>query len=104
MSRFSKLYVEHKCPECKLKENFNIQFQYGELENHHYKLGSRVKWGENNKGKEDFQQVIVDGMGTCSLCKAVPGFILNITNNIISKVTLATSNSEAFEESGYTIL
>ncbi|PCJ61926.1 MAG: hypothetical protein COA79_06420 [Planctomycetota bacterium] len=104
MSRFNRIFFSHKCSECKQAVTFNVQFRYGELDDHSYTLGDRIKWGTNNKGDARHSHVIVDGMGFCPKCRGTAGFIVKIHNNLIADVSFSIPDSDDFEESGYTIL
>lgn len=43
-------------------QTVTVQFKYGEVWQHEYKIGESIKWGDNNTGIEGAEKVVVYGM------------------------------------------
>lgn len=87
MGFFNTIKIKSKCPFCGENTYINIQFKYGEKWMHCYNIGDSIIWGENNIGKKIKECVLVSGISEeCPICNECSDYIVEINNNIISRV------------------
>jgi hypothetical protein len=69
MSAFNLLNAVTICPKCDRPLTFEIQFKFGDVWQHEYKVGDRLKWGGNAVGNPSPSEVHVQGLGgPCPSC------------------------------------
>lgn len=69
MGAFNTLKVVSPCLSCQQVVELNIQFKYGDVWQHSYSIGERLKWGGNDIGVPEARRVVVDGAGEqCPKC------------------------------------
>lgn len=63
--------VEAACPNCGLVARRVVQFTYGDVWQHAYAVGDRLRWGANDEGRPGRAKVAVAGYGEdCVRCGA----------------------------------
>jgi hypothetical protein len=62
MGLYNTLTVEWNDEAAKEKCNLILQFKYGELWQHEYKIGDSVKWGEQSEGDRTAKEVMVEAI------------------------------------------
>ena len=71
MGAFNTLRATTVCPVCKTTSTFDIQFKYGNTWQDNYEIGSKLRWGGNDKGIPGLARVLVEGIGgPCPNCGA----------------------------------
>jgi hypothetical protein len=68
MGTFNTLHVAVTCSNCKTAYNDKIQFAYGDVWQHHYKVGDEILWDINNVGVRDANRAIVYGISELDFC------------------------------------
>ena len=75
MSTYNRLEMpeEETCPTCGSGITRMIQFKYGDVWQHDYKLGDRIIWDKNNVGEPGHKSVIVSAHPeACPVCGDLP--------------------------------
>lgn len=91
MSAYNILKTEINCFNCQRKYPIAVQFKFGDTWQHTYKMGDLIKWGGNDIGKPNLQQVKVFGIAESSVCPNC-GFInknefdIFVNNNVLIKL------------------
>jgi hypothetical protein len=70
MGAFNTVIANCTCPVCGQAGTFECQFKYASTWQHHYKIGDKVIWGKNDRGKKTTEIVIEVLGGPCSQCNA----------------------------------
>ncbi len=79
MGLFNTVGIERVCPNCGNLVEFKVQFKYGYVRDHEYRIGDRLQWGRDfpdkpyayrgDVGKPGTRQVVVDGIAEgCPVC------------------------------------
>ena len=69
MGAFNTITAPVACPNCGVVSEFEVQFKYGDVWQHHYRVGDPLRWGGNDVGQPGFQEVVVEGIGgPCPAC------------------------------------
>ena len=69
MRAFNRLRAEVRCPNCGSTGEQFIQFKFGDVWQHDYRLGDTLTWGGNDVGRPGLTKVIVSGAGEeCPMC------------------------------------
>lgn len=94
MGAFNTLLVRQvPCPKCGHKQDWRIQFKYGDCWQYECQLGETLAWGGNDNGKNVGGKVRTDGIAEekCRYCSVeeVEAFIY-LEDNQIKKVELRT--------------
>jgi len=93
MGAFNEVLGKLPCPQCLNLVEIEIQFKYGSVFQHKYKLGEKLIWGGNDVGMPDRARVVLDGEGSkCSSCgydRDWPVYVY-LDNDVITSVTVAT--------------
>jgi hypothetical protein len=63
MGAFNTLIVsDAPCPRCGYKQDWRIQFKYGDCWQYEYHIGEKLKWGGNDNGRNVGGRVRTDGI------------------------------------------
>ena len=62
MSAYNTVIFSWKDTKTKKNYDLQIQFKYGEVWQHEYKIGDNLKWGSNNTGDPLAKKVVVEGI------------------------------------------
>ncbi|MBX3255087.1 MAG: hypothetical protein KF862_13170 [Chitinophagaceae bacterium] len=62
MSAFNTVKLIWKDPEFQRIYNIQVQFKYGDVWQHEYKVGDFLKWGANDLGDPSSKKVVVEGI------------------------------------------
>jgi hypothetical protein len=80
------------CPQCLEEVPINVQFKYGSVWQHHYRIGDILRWGGNDRGQRGEVSVVVDAVAeACPNC-GFDGdwdFYVFVTDGRITSVTPA---------------
>jgi hypothetical protein len=69
MGMYNDVKAELPCPVCKRTASVDVQFKYGDLGLHHYKIGDSLNWGQRDRGHPGREAVVVSGEAwACPLC------------------------------------
>ncbi|QPJ63228.1 MAG: hypothetical protein G3M70_15640 [Candidatus Nitronauta litoralis] len=106
MSAFNTVFGETDCHQCGEKGQFEVQFKYGSTWQFEYKLGDKIKWGGNDKGKPEYKKVLVEGFGgPCPHCGANGiEFDVLIENNQIISIKAIGFERPTETDDGYVLL
>ena len=61
---------------------YRLQFKYGDVWQHEYKIGDTLKWDANNYGQKDANKVVVDAVNEDS--RKEIDYYITIVNNVIT--------------------
>jgi hypothetical protein len=94
MSAYNTIIFPWKDPESNKSYDLLIQFKYGEVWQHEYKVGDLLKWGANDVGDHSAKKVVVEGVleGEKLTDKMPEDFEIYIVNNKIENVLPSTHN------------
>ena len=91
LARFNTVYIQVNCISCGEAIKLGIQFRYGEVLQHNYRLNDRLSWGYNNVGQSHLGTVLADG--TPCRCPAfglrataTDLYLIRITDDVIVDV------------------
>jgi len=91
MGAFNTVKSEASCPFCGNKQEWTIQFKYGNCWQYKYRIGDKIRWGGNKKGSNVVGNVRTGGIAeeNCKRCgrDSINGAIY-FTDNIIKRVEL----------------
>ena len=69
MGTFNTVSADLACPRCGSRAIRRIQFKYGNLRLHEYKVGDQLVWGGVDVGRPGRARVVADGiMEDCEKC------------------------------------
>jgi hypothetical protein len=70
------------------KFDLKVQFKYGEVWQHEYKIGDDIKWGTNEIGDQSAKKVVVEGVleGEALTENMPEDFQIYIVNNKIENI------------------
>jgi len=106
MGTFNTVVSELICPSCELDVTLQAQFKYGDVWQHEYRIGDKLKWGANNIGQLG-ENVVVDGAGdVCPRCQYdMNDLEIWIIEGIIQKVVLSSGEFDfSSQEENYSVL
>lgn len=92
MGVFNRLKTTILCPECQAPVEVTLQFKFGELWMHDYRIGDPLKWGRNRKtdeGRPGLGRVAVDAVvEEAPHCDDVDeqDFIIYVEDDVITRV------------------
>ncbi|HZS45218.1 MAG TPA: hypothetical protein VFC63_08970 [Blastocatellia bacterium] len=93
MGAFNTVKAELPCPYCGQRQQWTVQFKYGNCWQFEYQIGDKLRWGGNEKGENTAGRVRTDGLAEES-CKGCSRDFINaavyFSDNIIEKVELNT--------------
>ncbi|MBI3968722.1 MAG: hypothetical protein HY329_24060 [Chloroflexi bacterium] len=106
MGTFNELVTDAACPLCGRLSSFSVQFRYGQVWQHVYRLGDEVIWGDPSVGNPSLPRVLVEGIaGPCVACGAdFIEFDVLIADNKLLEVRPLGVEREAFAPEGYVVL
>src|SRR5262245_49521167 len=86
MSAFNTMLSEQTCPQSGTPSLWRVQFKYGEVWQHEYRVGDQLVWGKNSIGKPGARRVVVDAVAEpCTNCGYDPGdFYVLVENDRIA--------------------
>ena len=90
MGMFNTVEVATVCPSCKNEVNLKVQFSYGDVWQHKYRIGDYIKWGGNNVGTPGHRKVVTEGVEACSICDAELDYEVWLEKDKIVAVKLAS--------------
>jgi hypothetical protein len=89
MGAFNTVTVQGACPFCGHPAEWTVQFKYGNCWQFAYRIGDRLRWGGNKKGRNVGGRVRTDGIveGRCARCshddiQAAVYFVDNVINTV----------------------
>lgn len=91
MGAFNTVKSEASCPFCNNKQQWTIQFKYGNCRQYEYRLGDKLRWGGNKKGSNVGGNVRTSGIAEESCKRCCRGSIdaaVYLMDNIIKQVEL----------------
>lgn len=68
MGLYNTVEISGTCPSCNKDVNLEVQFKYGDMYLHRYKLGDVITSGGIDIGKPGRTRVVVDGIAGCPGC------------------------------------
>ncbi|MBK8256729.1 MAG: hypothetical protein IPK82_29165 [Polyangiaceae bacterium] len=77
-----------------------VQFKYGNVHDHEYKVGNRVIWGRPQIGDPKERRVVVQGIAGCPTCDKDNFFDILIIDSVIKDV-MPQSGLYDYRGSGY---
>lgn len=107
MSAFNTVRGRVTCPSCETDVDVLAQFKYGEIWQHEYSIGDRLKWGTNQIGKPGAKRVIVDAVAeTCPKCGYQDewSLYLVVENDILTALASASGKYDFIKESSNYII
>ena len=105
MSSYNQLVMpdEEICPNCGSRIVRKVQFKYGEVWQHKYRMGEKIRWGANDIGKSGHSRVVVSAHPEpCPACGDVPDTRdeISIENDVIVRVEQVPVDKE-YQRSGH---
>jgi hypothetical protein len=97
MGAFNEVHAAVPCPRCEETVETDVQFKYGAVVQHQYKVGDKIIWGANNVGMPGKELVVVDGEGTqCPKCGYDGDWPLYVTieRDVIRSVSAPTGEHD----------
>jgi hypothetical protein len=71
LSAFNTVHSQQVCPTCHNLVELVIQFKYGDVWQHVYHIGDRLRWDRNNYGEPGHMRVVLDAVAEpCPICAA----------------------------------
>jgi len=68
---YNTLHTKAECPFCGHVADVEVQFRYGDIWLHKYKIGDFVIWDRNNCGVPGAKKIMAEGIfGKCVSCKS----------------------------------
>ena len=105
MGRCNTLFVESICSSCYSKTTLKIQFMYGEIWDHIYRLGDEIWWGTNNVGVPGEKQVVIDGEAEeCDSCGETVDYLVFIEGDVIKSIRQNDGEYQFFGTEGFIVL
>ena len=105
MGRYNTLFVESICTSCYSKTTLKIQFIYGEIWDHIYRLGDELLWGQNNVGEQGEKHVVIDGEAeACDSCGETVDYLIFVEDNVIKSIRQNDGEYRFFGTDGFIIL
>jgi hypothetical protein len=83
MGTFNTLQIPVLCNNCNKTYTERIQFAYGDVWQHEYRIGDELIWDRNNVGVKHTKHVVIYGISEISLCPNC-GIQLNNEYDIIA--------------------
>lgn len=62
MGAFNTVRTRADCPRCCIATDVTVQFKYGDIYQHHYRVGDTLRWGGNDKGVPGTTCAVVNGI------------------------------------------
>jgi hypothetical protein len=62
MGAYNTVMVDWKDPATQETRTLHVQFKYGDVWQHEYRIGDALKWGGNDIGERGAQRVVVDAV------------------------------------------
>src|SRR5687767_13529501 len=73
MRAFNVVTSVQLCSVCGEQVELRVAFKYGDVWQYEYRLGDKLGWGGNQRGKPGARKVVVDGANeACPRCGASP--------------------------------
>ena len=71
MGAFNIVSASANCPRCHQRVEVAVQFKYGDVWQHEYRIMDELKWGSTTDiGKPGLEHVVLDGEGeSCPVCR-----------------------------------
>jgi hypothetical protein len=91
MGSFNRLLLKNlPCPACNARQDWIIQFKYGDCRQHDYVLQDELKWGGNDAGDPSARIVLVEGIAEndCQVCNGEVYTRIFVDNNTIVAASL----------------
>jgi hypothetical protein len=69
MGAFNTVTIDYKCQKCGQMISMIIQFKYGDVWQHQYRVGDMIKWNKNNVGEPGHKRVVIEAFSEdCPIC------------------------------------
>lgn len=107
MGSYNTVILRQICQGCGFDVELVIQFKYGDVWQHDYRIGDEIKWDGNNIGSPEFKRVVVDGVAEpCANCGIRNGdYEILIEKNKITSVRHSSGHYDfAVHNKSYIIL
>ncbi len=96
MGMFNTLFAEITCENCHHRQVEQIQFKFADTWLFEYRIGDRLQWGGNDKGRPGLSMVKVLGClvaKCCTVCRHPYHYDYDIiiSHDIIKSINKATS-------------
>src|SRR5262249_30183452 len=91
MGAFNTIKAESACPFCGKTQVWTIQFKYGNCWQFEYKIGDKLRWGGNKKGRKVNGNIRTEGIAEGSCINCSRNFInaaVYVSDNILQKVEM----------------
>ena len=80
MGLFNTVTVDEVCENCHSAVNRRVQFKYGDVRLHQYRIGDSLEWDGNKIGRPGLKRVRVSGFPEqCPVCKFEPTTMYEVT-------------------------
>ena len=105
MSSFNILNTIVKCIKCNQEYEAEIQFKFGDVWQHEYKIGDQILWGGNDIGFPNLKQVKVYGVlskAKCQTCsnETTDEFDIFIESDVINNISPILNGKEYLKGDG----
>ena len=105
MGHYNTLFVESICTSCYSKTTLKIQFMYGEIWDHIYRLGDELLWGLNNVGEQGEKHVVIDGEAEeCDSCGETVDYLIFVEDDVIKSIRQNDGEYHFFGTDGFIVL
>jgi hypothetical protein len=107
MGAFNTVTVDQKCNRCGQNTTIKVQFKYGDVWQHQYRIGDVIRWYKNNIGKPGYKHVVADAISEeCPNCgNSNQNYEVWLENDRIVKVIPASGKFDfVSEEETYIVL
>jgi hypothetical protein len=105
MGAFNTITIETVCPTCQKPALLRIQFKYGATWQYEYRVGEVLRWGKNDRGRQDIKSVRVHGISEdCPNCGSFHEFDISVRDGVIQSVSAVVDPSRDRDASLYDVL
>lgn len=105
MGAYNSLSLSMKCTVCNQKVDMTIQFKYGEVWQHNFKIGDTIIWGRRNSGIKGCRKVVLDGISeACPNCGRENDVLIMLENDVLTKVMPNNNEFDFSSSDGYYLI
>jgi hypothetical protein len=100
MGAYNTIKTELSCPFCDHRQEWTVQFKYGNCWQFEYHPGDRLRWGGNKKGRQVGGNLRTSGIveEKCKGCfRDFINAVVYISDNVIQRVELSQQSLTLIE-------
>lgn len=104
MAHYNEVAANITCAKCGYIGPAQVQFKYGNLYRHNYKVGDHIIWGTTQVGDPSERSVVVQGIAPCPSCGAQSDFDIYIDDGVIRSVEPSTGGYDYHHGEGFYVI